>query len=411
MTTTNDLYTQTRKDFPYLQREKPPIFLDSASTSQKPAAVIEAIRAYEEEFCSNVHRGAYRLSAQATAAYEGAREKVAHFIGSPEAETCIFTKGTTDSINALATTLGETVGPGDSILLTAMEHHSNLIPWQQLALRKGAQLLWVDCRPDGLLDLDTLTQALSQRPKIVALTWVSNVLGTINPVAEIAKKSHEAGAVVVLDGAQGVPHLPCRVDELGCDFMAFSGHKMLGPTGIGVLWGKKALLEKLSPYQFGGSMIASVCREATTFTELPQRLEAGTPNIGGAIGLGAAVDYLEKLGMDNIRLHEKELLRYAFASFRELEGMELFGPQNEQQQSGVISFRYQGIHPHDLATLLDDQGICVRAGHHCCQPLMRDLGLKATTRASFYLYNNRSDVDHLVQALKNCAEVFRRVAR
>ena len=408
----SDIFQQLRNDFAFLQGAAPTVYLDSAATSQKPRAVLEATRTYYEEHCSNVHRGAYSLSVETTIAYEKAREKVAQFIGAPDAASCIFTRGTTDSINCLAATLGETlITAGDCILLTAMEHHSNLIPWQQLALRKGARLLWVECRPDGILDLDSLDVALREHPKIVAFTWVSNVLGTINPVAEIARRAHEVGAVVVLDGAQGVPHLPCRVGDLGIDFLAFSGHKMLGPTGIGVLWGRRELLEKLPPYQFGGSMIASVRREATTFAELPQRLEAGTPHVAGVIGLGAAIDYLQKLGMERVREHEQELLKYALSRLGGLEGMELLGPQSVDHHSGVLSFRFSGIHPHDLATLLDDQGVCVRAGHHCCQPLMRDLGLKATTRASFYIYNHKGDVDRLAQALEKCTEVFRRVAR
>lgn len=402
----------TISHFPYLRGSSPVIFLDSASTTQKPQAVLDAMDNYNKDYCSNVHRGAYKTSALATEAYEKARAVVAAFIGSPEPESCIFTRGTTEGLNAIASTLGEQlIREGDSIVLTAMEHHSNLIPWQQLALRKGARLLWVECLQNGTLDMDSLDRALEAKPKIVALTWVSNVFGTVNPIAEICRKAHAVGAIVVVDGAQGVPHLPCRVSELGCDFLAFSGHKMLGPTGIGVLWGRRELLDKLPPYHFGGSMIASVRREATTFADLPQRLEAGTPNIAGAIGLGAAVRYLTSIGMDAVRRHERALLDYALDRLARLDGMELLGPSNSEKQSGVISLRYRGIHPHDLATLLDDQGICVRAGHHCCQPLMRDLGLKATVRASFYIYNTTGDIDRLAESLEKCAEVFSRVAR
>jgi cysteine desulfurase/selenocysteine lyase len=400
------------EDFPFLDSspDVPLTFLDSASTSQKARSVLAAIQHYYEKSCSNVHRGAYALSVEATEAYEGARADVARFIGSPGPESCIFTRGTTESINALAATLGEIrVSAGDSVVLTGMEHHSNLIPWQQLALRKGAHLRWVEVQPDGTLDLATLDAALEHKPKIVAVTWVSNVFGTINPIAEIARRAHRAGALVVLDGAQGVPHLPCRVTDFGCDFLAFSGHKMVGPTGIGVLWGKPELLEELPPYHFGGSMIAAVHRETTTFAELPQRLEAGTPNIAGAIGLGAAVRYLEAVGMENVQQHESELLTYALKRLGGLEGLGLMGPCDPKRQGAVVSFSFRGIHPHDLATLLDEQGICVRAGHHCCQPLMRSLGLKATARASFYLYNTRQDVDRMAVALEKCARVFARV--
>jgi cysteine desulfurase/selenocysteine lyase len=397
------------QDFPYLDGEL--VYLDSASTSQKARPVLDAIEHYYTRSCANVHRGAYAMSVEATDLYEAARASVAEFIGSTHPECCIFTRGTTESVNLLACTLGERIQAGDSIALTVMEHHSNLIPWQQLALRKGATLRWVEVLPNGTLDLASLDRALEHKPKILAVTWVSNVFGTVNPIQEIARRAHRAGTLVVLDGAQGVPHLPTRVDDLGCDFLAFSGHKMLGPTGIGVLWGRPELLEALPPYQFGGSMIASVQREQTTFAALPQRLEAGTPNIAGAIGLGAAVRYLQLIGMERVRQHERELLEYALGELGKVEGLELLGPNDPSIQNGVISLRFRDIHPHDLATLLDDQHLCIRAGHHCCQPLMRELGLKATARASFYLYNCTQDVDRLKIALEKCAEVFTRVSR
>ncbi|MBI3928612.1 MAG: cysteine desulfurase [Armatimonadetes bacterium] len=384
------------------------IYLDSAASSQKPDAVLEAMLGYYREYTANIHRGIYRLSEEATRQFELAREKVARFIGAPDPACCIFTRGTTESINLLAYSWGERhVGAGDCILLTAMEHHSNLVPWQQLALRKGAELLWLEVDDEGRLDLSNLDSLLARQPRLVTLTWVSNVFGTINPVAEIARRARQAGAVVLLDGAQGVPHLACDVKQLECDFMAFSGHKMLGPTGIGVLWGRRPLLEDLPPFHYGGDMIMSVRREKTTFADLPQRLEAGTPHIAGAIGLGAAVDVLTCLGMEQVRAHERELLDYAIETLGKLKGMRLLGPAAAAAaRSGVLSFDYRGIHPHDLATLLDREGICVRAGHHCCQPLMRQLGMPGTVRASFYIYNTPDDVDRLACGLVKASEVF-----
>ncbi|MCA9794239.1 MAG: SufS family cysteine desulfurase [Candidatus Eremiobacteraeota bacterium] len=390
-------------DFPITDKL---VYLDSGATSLTPTPVIEALAGYYRDYCANIHRGIYSISEEATSRYEEARQKVATFIGA-EPEECIFTSGTTDSINLLASAWGEEhIGPGDTILLSGMEHHSNLVPWQQLAQRKGAKLAWVEVLPDGTLDLSNLDQLLAARPKLLALTWVSNVFGTINPVAELAARAREAGALVVIDGAQGVPHLATDVSALDCDFLAFSGHKMLGPTGIGVLYGRRRLLEALPPYRLGGGMILQVKRERTRFGEVPQRFEAGTPHIAGAIGLGAAIDYLSEFGMDRVRAHEQMLLEYAFTTLGKLDGMRLLGPADTARQSGVLSFDYRGIHPHDLATLLDREQVCIRAGHHCCQPLMRQLGMAGTTRASFYIYNTTADVDRLAVALGKASEVF-----
>lgn len=395
------------RDFPGLDNLT---YLDSAASSQTPLPVIEAMTAYLRDYRANVHRGAYALSGKATEAYEEARGKVAHFLGAASPEECIFTRGTTESLNLLASSL---LQPGERIVLSAMEHHSNIVPWQL----RGLEIDWVEVDSQGKLDLQSLDQALLKGPRAVALTWVSNVLGTINPISEIARRVHQAGALFILDGAQGVPHLTCNLSELGCDFLAFSGHKMLGPTGIGVLWGKSELLQKMPPYQGGGSMIARVTRTGTSYAPPPQRFEAGTPAIAEAIGLGAAVDYLQGLGMDWVRQHEKTLLTRALVALREVPDLRLFGPCDAEIQSGVVSFWMEGVHPHDLATILDRRGICIRAGHHCCQPLMASLterfqpGSRAPislARASFYLYNQDSEIEKLVEGLLEARKVFRR---
>ncbi len=402
--------TAARRDFPVLQQViggHPVTFLDSAASAQKPQQVIDAVRHFEEHSYANIHRGLYWLSEEATRLYEEARETVASFIGVSDSPTVIFTRGTTESLNLLAYTWGErNIGPDDEIVLPVMEHHSNLVPWQQLAFRKGARLRWVEIHPDGTLDMDSLDRALERRPKLLTFTWVSNVFGTINPVREMVRRAKDAGAMVILDGAQGVPHLPTRIEDLGVDFLAFSGHKMVGPTGVGVLWGRRELLETMPPFHFGGSMISSVRRERSSWDVLPNRFEAGTPNISGAIGLGAACRYLEALGMDAVRDHDQEILEYALQRLQSLAGLEVMGPEDHRMRSSVLSFRYRGIHPHDLATLLSREGVCFRAGHHCCQPLMREIGMMGTTRASFYLYNNFEDVDRLVEALEKAAKVF-----
>jgi cysteine desulfurase / selenocysteine lyase len=401
------------RDFPGLENI---VYLDSAATSQKPTSVLEAMHGYYTEYCANVHRGAYALSSQATDRYEEARAKVAAFIGAPDVEHVVFTRGTTESLNMLASGLCRTLEPGALVALSTMEHHSNLVPWQQWAEQLGLRLEWITTLEDGTLCPDSLDRVLELRPAVVSLTWVSNVFGTVNPVRAIADRVHEYGGLLVVDGAQGVPHLPCNVQELGCDFLAFSGHKMLGPTGIGVLWGN-GHLRKLPPFQFGGSMIGLVTRERTSFADLPQRLEAGTPPIAEAIGLGAAVDYLCAPSMARVRQHEQELLCYALQRLRQVRGVRLVGPGDPEKQSGVIAFQVEGTHPHDVATVLDRRGVCIRAGHHCCQPLMSELterwtpGARANVslvRASFYLYNQTSDVDALVDGLNEAAQLFRR---
>lgn len=391
-------------DFPALRRIT---YLDSAASAWTPTQVSAAVQSYYRDYSCNIHRGIYAASERATRAYEEVRVKVARFIGALDPRCCIFTAGTTDGINMVAYTWGEqNIKEGDCILLSVMEHHSNLIPWQQLAARKGAELLWLEVTAEGRLDLEQLDALLARKPKLVALTWVSNVFGTINPIAKISEKAHQAGALVLVDAAQGTPHLPTSVAELGCDFLVFSGHKMLGPTGVGVLWAKRELLEEMPPFRFGGSMILQVKRDRVRWAEVPAKFEGGTPNIAGVIGLGAAIDYLEKLGMDKVRSHEQKLLAAALERLGNLEGMKLLGPCDPEEQSGVISFEYRGIHPHDMATILDRENICVRAGHHCCQPLMREFGMTGTTRASFYIYNNEADLDALEDGLDKAAEVF-----
>lgn len=393
------------QDFPGLEGIT---YLDSAASSQTPNQVLEKMEHYYQHDRANVHRGAYALSSRATDAYEEARQKVADFLGT-ETELCVFTRGTTDALNLLANTL-----PGRKVALSVMEHHSNLVPWQQ---RPDVELLWIEIGEDGTLDPASLDEVLTQKPDILTLTWVSNVLGTINPIREIAERCRAQGTILVVDAAQGVPHLPTNVAELGCHFLVFSGHKMLGPTGIGVLWGESEFLEKLPPYQFGGSMVGLVTREKTTFADLPQRLEAGTPPIAEAIGLGAAIDYLQAHGMNRVREHEKMMVAYALEKLRAVPELRIAGPQDPDKQGGVISFQLGKVHPHDVATILDRRNVCVRAGHHCCQPLLRRLtemwmpGSRAPLallRASFYLYNDTQDVDRLVEGLHEARKVFER---
>lgn len=400
-----------QRDFPFLSETT---FLDSAATSQMPLPVCQAMADHYQLGASNVHRGVYAWSERATDRYEATRQKVAAFINARSERECLFTSGTTDAINLLATSWGESnIRAGDTIVVSLMEHHSNMLPWTQLAERRGAEVLWWDLTPEGELDLEKLPALLERRPKLLALTWVSNVLGTINPLEQIVPAFQEQGTVVAIDGAQGVPHLPCDVQKMGIDFLSFSAHKMCGPTGIGVLWGKQELLEAMPPYRFGGSMILSVRPETRApqglqvrWADLPHKFEGGTPNISGVHGLGAAVDYLTSLGMDNVRAHEIELNRYANQRLSEIEGLTLFGPSQPEKRSGVLSFDLKGIHPHDLATLLGREGVCVRAGHHCCQPLMRHWRRQGTTRASFYFYNQPKDIDALAVALEKAASVF-----
>jgi cysteine desulfurase/selenocysteine lyase len=401
---------EVRRDFPLLQRSvdgKPLVYLDSAATSQKPRVVLEALQRYYEEYNANVHRGLYRIAERATLAYEEARAKVAAFIGASP-EELIFTRGTTEAINLVAYSYGDAfVRPGDEILVTEMEHHSNLVPWQLLAQRRGARLRFVRVRPeDGTLDLDSLDRCLTERTRVVAVTHQSNVVGTINPVRDIAERAHAVGAVVLVDGAQSVPHMPVRVQDLGCDFLAFSGHKMCGPTGIGALWGRRELLEAMPPFHGGGEMIERVELETSTYKDPPHRFEAGTPNIADAIALGVAVDYLQAVGMDAVRAHEKALVRYALAQLAEVKGLRLYGPRAPELRGGAVAFSLEGVHPHDVAQVLDGEGVCVRAGHHCAQPLHRALGVAATARASVYLYNTPEDIDALVRGLERVRAFF-----
>jgi len=397
-----------REQFPILHQEingHPLVYLDSAATSQKPRAVLDALKHYYEWENSNVHRGVHTLGSRATDAYEGAREKVARFIGAARTQEIIFTRGTTTSLNMVASAYGPAVlQEGDEIVITPMEHHSNLIPWQQLAKRTGATLKYIPLQPDGNIALEDAEKTITDRTKIVSIAHVSNVLGVVNPVKELAEIAHRHGAVMVIDGAQSTPHMKVNVQELDCDFYAFSGHKMCAPTGIGVLYGKKHLLESMEPIEFGGEMIDDVGLYESTWKELPWKFEGGTPIIAGAIGLGAAIDFLQEIGMDAIHQHETKLAKYATAKLSEIEGLTLYGPR--EREVGLLTFNLQDIHPHDVATVLDASGVAIRAGHHCCQPLMRWLEASATARASLYLYNTEQDIDRLAEALVQTKEYF-----
>lgn len=396
-----------REQFPILNQEvngHPLVYLDSAATSQKPIAVMEALDNYYKQNNSNVHRGVHTLGTRATDQYEGARDKVKQFIHASSTEEVIFTRGTTTSINMIGYGYARHfLQEGDEIVLTQMEHHSNIIPWQQAAKYTGAKLKYIPMEEDGTLSLDAVRSTITEATKIVAIAHVSNVLGTINPVKEIAEIAHQNGAIIVADGAQGVPHMKVDVQELDCDFYAFSGHKMCGPTGVGVLYGKKALLEKMEPVEFGGEMIDFVDLYDSTWKELPWKFEGGTPIIAGAIGLGAAIDFLQEVGLDNIEKQEQEIVQYAQSKLSEVEGITIYGPVN---RGGLITFNIEGVHPHDTATVLDAEGIAVRAGHHCAQPLMKWLDVTATARASFYLYNTTDDVDRLVEGIQRAKEYF-----
>ncbi|MGE7876142.1 cysteine desulfurase [Peribacillus muralis] len=404
---------EIRKLFPILNQEvngQPLVYLDSAATSQKPAAVIEAIEQYYRGYNSNVHRGVHTLGTKATDAYEGAREKVRKFINASSTEEIIFTRGTTTSLNTVARSYGgANVREGDEIVISYMEHHSNIIPWQQLAKEKGAVLKYLPLQEDGTISLDDVRATITDATKIVSIMQVSNVLGVINPVKEIAKIAHEHGAIMVVDGAQSTPHLKVDVRELDCDFFAFSGHKMVGPTGIGVLYGKKELLEKMEPVEFGGEMIDFVGLHESTWKELPWKFEGGTPIIAGAIGLGAAIDFLEEIGLDHIERHEHQLAAYAIEKMSAVEGLTIYGPKDAEKRAGVVTFNIDDVHPHDVATVLDADGIAVRAGHHCAQPLMKWLDVSSTARASFYLYNTEEDIDKLVSGLVKTKEYFSNV--
>ncbi len=400
-----------RADFPVFDRPmrsgRPVAYLDSASSSQKPRVVIETLADVYGHHYANVHRGIYELSVDADARYEGARRAVARFIGAPSPREVVFVRNATEAINLVAFSWGRAnVAAGDLIISTEMEHHANLVPWQQLAEATGATLEYVRITDDGRLDLDDLRARLARGPKLVAFSQVSNSLGTINPVAEITRLAHAAGAVVVLDAAQSVPHMPVDVAELGVDFAALSGHKMLGPSGIGALWGRRELLDAMPPFLTGGSMISRVTLSGSEWNEVPWKFEAGTPAIAEASGLAAAIGYLEAIGMDNVRAHERYLFERCWAALRELPDLRLLGPDDPDQHAAVISFDIAGVHPHDVATILDREGVAVRAGHHCAQPVMLRYDLPATTRASFYVYNDVDDVDRLVAALRSVRQVF-----
>jgi cysteine desulfurase/selenocysteine lyase len=397
-----------RSEFPILHRPvrgKPLVYLDNAATAQKPRAVIDAVRRFYEEDNANVHRGVHLLSEKATRAYEEARVKVARFIGAADPREVIFTRGTTESVNLVAQTFGRTrVGAGDEVLVTEMEHHSNIVPWQLLCEEKGAALKVVPVTDAGELELDALERLLGPRTRLLAVTQVSNALGTVNPIADIVARAHARGVPVLVDGAQGMPHLGFDVRAAGADFYAFSGHKMYGPTGTGVLWGRREHLDAIPPWQGGGDMIESVTFEKTTFNALPYKFEAGTPPIAGAVGLGAAVDWMTRVGPEAIAAHEHELVGAAVAALREVPELRFFG--TPRRRAGVVSFLLGEVHPHDVATILDRQGVAVRAGHHCAQPLMRRFGVAATTRASFAAYNTAADVEALVRGLHAVREVF-----
>ncbi|OEC03171.1 cysteine desulfurase [Lysinibacillus sphaericus] len=396
--------------FPILNQQvngHPLVYLDSAATSQKPIQVIEAIKHYYEFDNSNVHRGVHTLGNRATDKYEGAREKVRNFINAKTTEEIIFTRGTTTALNTVASSYGRAnVEQGDEIVITHMEHHSNIIPWQQLAKEKNATLKYIDLEADGTLDLEKVRATITPKTKIVSVSMASNVLGTINPIKEIAKIAHANGAVMVADGAQAAPHMKIDVQDLNIDFLGFSGHKMCGPTGIGVLYGKKEHLEKMEPIEFGGEMIDFVGLHDSTWKELPWKFEGGTPIIAGAIGLGAAIDFLNEVGLDNIAQHEHKLVGYAMDQLETIDGLKIFGPRDPMKRCGLVTFNLDDVHPHDVATVLDMNGIAVRAGHHCAQPLMKCLQQVATARASFYLYNTEEDIDRLVAGLRSAKEYF-----
>jgi len=400
-----------RRDFPILDRKvhgKRLVYLDNAATTQKPRQVIDALVHYYEHYNANIHRGLHTLAEEATVAYEGSRMKAGRFINAahPEQEI-IFTRNTTEGINLVANAWGRAfLREGDEILFSAMEHHSNLVPWQMIALEKGAKVRYVDIDESGHLIWDDVLAKIGERTKVVAISQMSNVLGTINDVKAIAEAAHRVGAVVLVDGAQSVPHMPIDVQDLGCDFLAFSSHKMLGPTGVGVLYGRRELLDAMPPFLGGGEMIMKVTYETSTYAALPNKFEAGTPNIADVIAFGAAIDYLEGLGMEAVRSHEVELTQYAIDALMAVEGVTVFGPERASEKGGAVTFNYGDLHPHDLSQVLDQEGIAIRAGHHCAQPLMRRLGVVATARASFYIYNTREEVDALVGALGAADRIF-----
>lgn len=397
-----------REDFPILERKingENLIYLDSAATSQKPIQVIEAVDNYYKTFNANVHRAVHTLSAEATDGYENTREKISKFINAKNSKEIIFTKNATEAINIVSHSYGENLKGGDEIVLSVMEHHSNIVPWQLLQ-KKGVKLKFVDINEDGTLRQDQIEELINNKTKLVAITHVSNVLGTINNIEEIVKISHNNGAKVLIDAAQSVPHMPVDVRKIDCDFLVFSAHKMLGPTGIGVLYGREEILENLQPFLLGSDQIKEVGLTETTFTELPWKFETGTPNIAGTIGFSAAIDYLNKVGMENIWSHEKELTRYALEKMKNVGKLKIFGPVNGNR-AGVVSFNMADVHSHDLASVLDRDGIAIRSGHHCAMPLMKRLGVSAVARASFYLYNTKEEIDRFVESLEKSKQVFK----
>ena len=399
-----------RKDFPILSRTiygKPLVYLDNAATSQKPTSVIQSLVDYYESYNSNIHRGVHTLSMEATDRHEDARSKCTRFIGAKEDKSLIMVRNTTEAINLVAQTWGKhNISAGDEILTTHMEHHSNLVPWQKLAEQNGASLQFIELDEDGMLNLSNIDDLITERTKLLALTHMSNVLGTINPVKELTAVAHKMGAKVLIDGAQSVPHMKVDVTDIDCDFFAFSGHKMLAPTGIGVLYVKPEILESMDPFLFGGDMVSQVWDDTATWNDLPWKFEAGTPNIADLIGLGTAIDYLESLGMDEIREHEMALTGYALEQFDRLNDIKVFGPKDLSKRGGVISFHSDDVHPHDMGTMLDREGIAIRTGHHCAMPLTRKLSVAATARASFYIYNTEEEVDKLTSAITATLDYF-----
>lgn len=397
-----------RQDFRILDQlvnDEPLVYLDNAATTQKPQAVLDVLEAYYQEDNANVHRGVHTLAERATRAYEASREKVRGFINAKSTKEVLFTRGTTTGLNWVSQFAKEVLEPGDQVVISIMEHHSNIIPWQEACRAKGAELVYVYLK-DGQLDMADLKAKLTDKTKFVSLAHVSNVLGAINPVKEIAALAHQHGAYMVVDGAQSAPHMAIDVQDMDCDFFALSGHKMLGPTGIGVLYGKEELLNQMSPVEFGGEMIDFVYEQEATWKELPWKFEAGTPNIAGAIALGAAIDYLDRIGMTAVQAHEEDLVSYVLPKLQAIEGLTVYGPQDPSKHAGVIAFNLDGLHPHDLATALDYEGVAVRAGHHCAQPLINHLGIHSAARASFYIYNTKEDCDRLVEAILKAKEFF-----
>ena len=394
--------SKIKKDFPIFS-DSDLVYLDNAATTQKPQSVLDAVDSLYKEANANVHRALYSLGSEATERFETSRKKVANFIGAHSKEI-IFTSGTTESINLLAHSLGNILKPGDEILISEMEHHSNIVPWQMAAKRTGAILKYLSITETGELDLTNSEKYFTSKTKIVSLTHLSNVLGTINPINNLAKLAHDVGAIMIVDGAQGVPHMNVNIQELGCDFYAFSGHKMLGPTGIGILWGKTEHLEEMDPFMGGGEMIDTVTMESSTWNDIPYKFEAGTPNFAQAVGLGAAIDYLQNIGMVSIAAHEQKLIKYALEKLNQIDGLRIHG--SAKDRGGVISFNMDGIHPHDLAQFLNEDNIAIRVGHHCAQPLLKALGETATARMSFYIYNDESDVDKFCESLETIKNYF-----